>query len=491
MSLVEERSITEQGLAAPASATVPALLAARVADVSAASARLGKDGDVEALHDFRVAIRRLRSLLRAYRDLTDTVIPPRLRRRLRQLARATNTSRDLEVKLAWLEGERNTLRPRERTGERWLAHRLIDERAAADTEALDLVGRDLAPLTSALTDRLHDLPPATGLGAMAFAALAADLLREQTDEMEQSLRRVRTIADQEEAHDGRIAVKRVRYLLEPLAVTVPLVSELVGRLKSLQDLLGDMHDADVAAHLIAKAMEDAAQEGGKRFAERLRSAGSSIDTSVLRRERRLDPMPGLMALAQRVQSRRDTAWAGLEQDWLPHLGPRLLDPLHSLAQALDRKAPGDSEIERKYLLSALPDRVKSETPAVIEQGYLPGEKIHERLRRVSSRGGTRWYRTVKLGAGVVRQEFEEQIPEELFQALWPVTLGRRVTKRRYRVPDGALVWEIDEFTDRDLVLAEVELPAEDYVPQPPEWLASYLTMDVTDDPKYLNITLAT
>jgi CYTH domain-containing protein len=251
-----------------------------------------------------------------------------------------------------------------------------------------------------------------------------------------------------------------------------------------------MHDADVAAHLIAKGMEDAGQEKGKRVAERLRSAGSALDPTAIRHERRLDPMPGLMALAQRVQSRRDAAWATLARDWLPHTGPRLLEPLFALAQALDRKGPSEVEIERKYLLNGLPDRARSETPSEIDQGYLPGEKIQERLRRVASRGGTKWYRTIKLGAGIVRHEFEEQIPEQLFQSLWPVTLGRRVTKRRYRVPDGDLVWEIDEFTDRDLVLAEVELPNADMVPQPPDWLASYVTMDVTEEPKYLNINLA-
>ena len=489
VALVEEGSVTDRGLAAPAAETVPALLAAHLSDVTAAAARLGQAGDADALHDFRVAIRRLRSLLRAYRDLTDAVIPRRLRRRLRTLARATNTSRDLEVKLGWLEGERAGLRPRERAGERWLAGRLVADRAAADDEALTLVANDLALLTRALTDRLDDVPPAVGVGALVFANLVADLVRELTNELEQHLGRITRIEDQEEAHDARIAVKRVRYLLEPLVAVVALAGELVTRLKLLQDLLGDMHDADVAAHLIAEAMEDAAHEGGKRVAARLRSA-SRLDTTTLRREKRLDPMPGLMALAARVQFRRQEAWTELERDWLPHASPRLVEPLLGLAEALDRTAPAGVEIERKYLLKGLPERVRSETAQEIDQGYLPGQLIHERLRRVVTRGGTKWVRTVKLGSGVVRQEIEEQMTESLFAALWPLTEGRRVTKRRYRIPDGDLVWEIDEFTDRELVLAEVELPSADTVPVPPEWLADYLTRDVTEDEAYLNLKLA-
>lgn len=489
MTLVEAGSVTEQGLAAPAAETVPALLAAYTEDVTAAAARLGQADDLEALHDFRVAIRRLRSLLRAYRDLTDAAIPRRLRRRLRRLARATNTSRDLEVKLGWLESERTGLRPRERAGERWLAGRLEHDRGAADEEALTLVASELTPLTRALTDRLDDVPPAAGVGGIAFARLVADLVRELTHELEQHLGRVTAIEDQEESHDARIAGKRVRYLLEPLVAAVPLAGELVARLKSLQNLLGDMHDADVAAHLIAEGMEDASHEGGKRVAARLRSA-RALDTTALRRERRLDPMPGLMALAARVQARRQEAWSELERDWLPHAGPRLLEPLLGLALALDRTAPGDVEIERKYLLKGLPERVKSETPAEIDQGYLPGERIHERLRRVASRGGTKWFRTVKLGSGVVRHEIEEQVSESLFAALWPLTEGRRVSKRRYRIPDGALVWEIDEFTDRELVLAEVELPTAETVPVPPDWISAWLTRDVTEDSAYLNLNLA-
>jgi CYTH domain-containing protein len=53
-----------------------------------------------------------------------------------------------------------------------------------------------------------------------------------------------------------------------------------------------------------------------------------------------------------------------------------------------------------------------------------------------------------------------------------------------------MVWEIDEFTDRDLVLAEVELPSEGVVPVPPDWLQPYIVSEVTEDPAYLNITLA-
>ncbi len=66
-----------------------------------------------------------------------------------------------------------------------------------------------------------------------------------------------------------------------------------------------------------------------------------------------------------------------------------------------------------------------------------------------------------------------------------------MAKRRHRVPEGSLVWEIDEFTDRDLVLAEIELPARSADVPLPDWLRPLVVRDVTDDPAYLNENLAT
>ena len=93
-------------------------------------------------------------------------------------------------------------------------------------------------------------------------------------------------------------------------------------------------------------------------------------------------------------------------------------------------------------------------------------------------------------AGIRRIELEDETTREVFEAMWPLTEGRRVAKRRYRIPDGDLLWEIDEFTDRDLVLAEVELQSADGKVEPPAWLAPLLVGEVTDDPAYTNFSLA-
>src|SRR5262249_20254818 len=141
-------------------------------------------------------------------------------------------------------------------------------------------------------------------------------------------------------------------------------------------------------------------------------------------------------------------------------------------------------------LRALPSVDGAEVVA-IEQGYLPGARLVERLRRQRGRSGERLIRSMKLGAGIRRIEVEEDCPPDLFDALWPLTAGRRVVKTRYKVRDGERTWEIDQFLDRELVLAEVELPSETTPVTPPGWLAGAIVRDVTGEKEYTNEALAT
>jgi CYTH domain-containing protein len=74
--------------------------------------------------------------------------------------------------------------------------------------------------------------------------------------------------------------------------------------------------------------------------------------------------------------------------------------------------------------------------------------------------------------------------------MWPLTEGRRLRKRRYAIVDGPLTWQIDEFLDRPLVLAEVELPSESVIVEPPTWLAPVVVREVTNEPDFTNASLA-
>ncbi len=156
------------------------------------------------------------------------------------------------------------------------------------------------------------------------------------------------------------------------------------------------------------------------------------------------------------------------------------------------------EIERTYLLAGLPPLPERAVAVRIEQGYLPeadagagGDVIEGRLRRAVGRGGKAvCTHTVKTGQGLVRREVEREVSAEEFEALWPRTAGRRLSKTRYLVAEGDLVWEIDDFDELNVVLADIELPSPDTEFAIPDWLTPHIVRDVTEEPAYRNSNLA-
>lgn len=149
------------------------------------------------------------------------------------------------------------------------------------------------------------------------------------------------------------------------------------------------------------------------------------------------------------------------------------------------------EIERKFLLSGLPVMPAPSDVLEIDQGYIPGRMLLERLRRQRHRDGrVRYFRTVKVGSGLERIELEDETDARTFDHLWMLTEGARLTKRRYLVPAGALTWEVDEFTDRSLHLAELEIPHASTRVDIPDWLKPVVVRDVTGEPEYSNRRLA-
>jgi CYTH domain-containing protein len=261
---------------------------------------------------------------------------------------------------------------------------------------------------------------------------------------------------------------------------------LLADLKLLQDLIGNRHDRDVLAATLRAALEQAAIANTRELAAAIRARDPRAERRL--RARTFENL--LLELLQRSGEQADAMFVELASDWLGEKSARFFARVGQFSDALMQLDKANLEIERKYLLRGLPERVRRAESIEIDQGYLPGETVRERLRRAVGPRGERLTRTVKLGTGVVRAEFEEELPGVEFARLWPLTAGARLRKRRYRVPDGTLVWEIDEFLDRTLVLAEIELPTADTEVVIPEWLAPSLVREVTDEPAFSNLRLS-
>jgi adenylate cyclase len=146
------------------------------------------------------------------------------------------------------------------------------------------------------------------------------------------------------------------------------------------------------------------------------------------------------------------------------------------------------EVERKFLLPEAPGWLGDHPATEVEQGYLviAGE-LEVRLRAAD---GHRLL-TVKRGHGEVREEVEIQLSAEQFDALWPLTEGQRISKRRHVVPIDGLKAEVDVYGARleGLVVAEIEFSSQEQAEgfQAPDWLGE----EVTGDDRYANQSLAT
>jgi CYTH domain-containing protein len=156
---------------------------------------------------------------------------------------------------------------------------------------------------------------------------------------------------------------------------------------------------------------------------------------------------------------------------------------------LTGEADQDYEIERKYLLRGMPPLPAGARVLRIDQGYIPGRRLKERLRRTREGERTTYYRTIKLGSGIRRLEIEEETTAEVYRTLWRLTRGKRIRKLRYVVDDLGR-WEIDRFLGFDMVLAEIELEHEDQPVTVPAWLAPLVVREVTGDPAFTNFSLA-
>ena len=418
--------------------------------------------DAEILHRARVALRRLRAVLREHESALDGAVDRRTLRALRALGQATNAVRDADVQRSWLDAEMERL-PAVARDEALRLRAMLDRRAtrssAAVTRAFE---KRLDPIVEGLLARLSTYMLLHRVGIPAtptpFARHLATRVERASVRLRRDLERVTSVNSREAMHRVRIRLKRQRAMLAPFAKSRPALGAWYELATRGQDLLGAVRDADLLAERALKAKLPALHLalGGIALAH---YEAFTLDWCA-----RIDSVMKSLELAV-VELRRDSA------------------PVTDAGVPL--------EIERKYLLTRVPPVAAAVPPTLIEQGWLPGTALRERLRRSTNPDGTVvCWRNVKLGPAQARVEIDEGTSRELFDAMWPLTAAARVRKQRHVVRDAAYAWEIDVFLDRDLVLAEVELSGLDDRPVLPDWLAPYVERDVTGEPAYLNSVLA-
>ena len=142
------------------------------------------------------------------------------------------------------------------------------------------------------------------------------------------------------------------------------------------------------------------------------------------------------------------------------------------------------EIERKFLVKNNAFKDQTLRSHYIVQGYL--SKDPERTVRVRIIDKEGWL-TVKGKSndqGSSRLEWEKSIPLEDAKQLLVLALDVPIEKIRHIVLFENFTFEVDEILthNKNLILAEIELPFEDSSFPNPDWLGD----EVTGDPSYYN-----
>ncbi|HEY3895589.1 MAG TPA: CHAD domain-containing protein [Pseudonocardiaceae bacterium] len=207
--------------------------------------RVGEDP--EELHQMRVAVRRMRAMLKAARPLLERAWADDLRAELGWLGRVLGPVRDADVLVERLRGHALAFDDAGRRSVEILIGALVAEREAARAEMLSVLEsrRYTALLRQLAAAVSRPLPRPRGDSAAAPPLI--DLVRQEYRRLLKAVRDAGENPSDEVLHTLRIDGKRLRYTgeLASSAGRRP-VRKLVDSTVALQDVLGEHQDACVA-----------------------------------------------------------------------------------------------------------------------------------------------------------------------------------------------------------------------------------------------------
>ena len=143
------------------------------------------------------------------------------------------------------------------------------------------------------------------------------------------------------------------------------------------------------------------------------------------------------------------------------------------------------EIEHKYLVTGDSYRWEAYQKCEIQQGFLSRDP--ERTVRMRIRDDKAFITIKGKGKGAAHPEFEYDVPVVEAEQMMALCEPPVIVKTRFLVMHEGNRWEVDEFHGdlQGLVIAELEVPSEDYTFS----LPPFVGLEVTGDPRYYNSQL--
>jgi CHAD domain-containing protein len=231
-----------------------------------AGARAGRDP--EDLHLMRVAVRRLRAILRASRALFDPKAVDRLRSELDWLGAKLGLARDLDVLRAYLQPRLAALQGAEHRAGQGVLRRLAADQHRARAGLNEALDSPRYPRILEQLEAFLSRPPA-GASDVSLPDVAAT----EWKRLRKAVQKLPGRPSADELHAVRIKVKRARYAAElARAAAGARGTRFIDQAKKLQDILGDLQDAVVIEQYLHDAIDrtEPAQALGKNLVKRQR-----------------------------------------------------------------------------------------------------------------------------------------------------------------------------------------------------------------------------
>jgi CHAD domain-containing protein len=221
--------------------------------------RLGEDP--EAVHQTRVATRRLRSDLRTFAPLLEDASARELGDKLRWLGGLLGGARDADVLYARLKKRADSLPEEDRPAGAKLAAELTTDQHEARLHLLAGMGEDrYLAVVQSLVDAARS-PRLLPESHQPADSVAPGLLRRPWRRLRRQVRALDDPPADEALHEVRIGAKRVRYAAEAVA---PVLGRRTARFAraaaELQEILGEHHDAVVTGQLLRQRSTGAPSE---------------------------------------------------------------------------------------------------------------------------------------------------------------------------------------------------------------------------------------
>ena len=255
----------------PVGAVVLAYLAEQAGAIRAGDPAVRRELP-DAVHQMRVATRRMRSALQAYRTVIDREATRHLSTELKWLASVLGAARDLEVLEARIGHALTDLPDELILGpvHAQLTRYFAGRRATARDDLLAALDGDRYLSLLADIDALVTHPPLTPAAAKParrrLGALDPPDLR-RVDKHVRAAEQLHQGPERDvELHEARKAAKRLRYATEAAAPVMGKPARtLVKRTKQVQEMLGDHQDAAVARPVLRELGAHAHLDGGNGF----------------------------------------------------------------------------------------------------------------------------------------------------------------------------------------------------------------------------------